>query len=178
MWKTRIVLTSAGVALAALAACGGANRTPHLMNLHPSGRGPDEFAILPPKALTLPKDLTALPTPSPGGANLTDPHPMDDAVVALGGKVHVAGGIPAADAGLVNYADRNGVTAGIRQSMAADDLALRRAHPGKLLERAFGLTTYFDAYKDMWLDTYAELARWRAAGVPTPSAPPEDSGKK
>ena len=55
----------------------------------------------------------------------------------------------------------------------ADDLDWRKKHKGKFLERAFSLTTYFDAYKDMWLDTYAELQRWRDAGLPTPSAPPE-----
>jgi hypothetical protein len=27
----------------------------------------------------------------------------------------------------------------------------------------------------MWLDTYAELQRWRDAGVRTPSAPPKDA---
>ena len=75
--------------------------------------------------------------------------------------------LPAADAGLVRYADRAGGIADIRASLAADDLAWRRKHPGKLLERAFSLTTYFDAYKAMWLDAYAELQRWRDAGVRT-----------
>ena len=175
MRKAWIVLTLAGVTLTA---CGGGNRVPHLMNLHSTTDGPDEFAILPPKALALPADMTALPDPTPGGGNLTDPHPMNDAIVALGGKVPKAGGIPAGDAGLVNYADRQGVDPAIRSKLAADDLALRKRHPGKFLERVFGLTTYFDAYRDMWLDEYAELAKWRAAGVPTPSAPPKDSGKK
>ena len=57
----------------------------------------------------------------------------------------------------------------------AEDLAFRKKHPGKLMERAFRLTTYFDAYRKQWLDQYAELARWRAAGVATPSAPPPAS---
>ena len=175
MRKAWMVLTLAGVSLTA---CGGNNRVPHLMNLHSTSDGPDEFAILPPKALTLPADMTALPVPTPGGGNLTDPHPLDDAVVALGGKVHAPGGIPAGDAGLVGYADRNGVDPAIRATLAADDLGFRKRHPGKLLERAFGLTTYFDAYRAMWLDEYAELAKWRAAGVATPSAPPKDNAKK
>ncbi len=173
MRKARMVLAGAGVALMALAACGGGKGTPHLMNLHSGTDGPDEFSILPPKALTIPPDLTALPDPTPGGANLTDQHPMDDAVVALGGKVRGSGGVPAADSGLVAYASRNGLTTGIRQSLAADDLAFRKKHPGKLLERAFGLTTYFSAYRAMWLDEYAELAKWRAVGARTPSAPPK-----
>lgn len=165
------------VASVGLTACGG-NKVPHLMNLRSTTDGPDEFAILPPKSLALPTDMAVLPPPTPGGANLTDPHPMDDAIVALGGKVPKAGGIPASDGGLVRYADRAGVTPGIRATLAADDLALRKKHPGKFLERIFGLSTYLQAYRDMWLDQYAELARWRAAGVPTPSAPPPDTGKK
>ena len=173
MRKARMVLAVAGVALMALSACGGGKGTPHLMNLRSGTDGPDEFSILPPKALAIPPDLTALPSPTPGGANLTDQHPMDDAVVALGGKPNAAAGIPASDSGLVAYASRNGLTAGIRGSLAADDLAFRKKHPGKLLERAFGLTVYFGAYKAMWLDAYAELVKWRAVGVRTPSAPPE-----
>lgn len=178
MRKARIGLAMAGLALVVLAACGGGDRTPLLMHLRSTTDGPDEFSILPPKALALPSDLTALPQPTPGGTNLTDQNPMDDAVAALGGKVHAAGGIPASDAGLVNYADRHGGTPGIRESLAADDLARRKRHPGKLLERAFGLTTYFQAYKDMWLDSYAEQARWRAAGLPTPSSPPAVKPKR
>ena len=175
MRQAWIVLAVASVTLTA---CGGGNRVPHLMNLRSTTAGPDEFAILPPKALALPADLVILPAPTPGGENLSDPHPMDDAIVALGGKVPKAGAIAASDTGLVRYADRNGITAGIRGTLAADDLALRKRHPGKLLERAFGLTTYFEAYRDMWLNAYAELAKWRAAGVRTPSAPPQDTGKK
>lgn len=174
MRKARVVVT---VALVALSACGGGDKVPHLMNLRSTTAGPDEFAVLPPKALSMPADLAALPDPTPGGANLTDPHPMDDAIVALGGKPRAAGGIPAADAGLVRYADRNGGSPDIRSKLAADDLAFRKKHPGKLLERAFGMTTYFEAYRAMWLDQYAELARWRAAGIRTPSAPPESTGK-
>ncbi len=178
MRKSRMVLAVAGVALMALGACGGnTGGGSHLMNLRSASDGPDEFAILPPKALELPADLTALPDPTPGGANLTDPHPQDDAIVALGGRVQAVGGVPAGDAGLVRYAGRNGGSADIRATLAAADLKLRKKHPGKLFERAFGLSTYFGVYRDMWLDTYAELQRWRDAGVSTPSAPPKDSGK-
>ncbi len=148
------------------------------MNLRSSTNGPDEFAILPPKPLVLPGDLAALPDPTPGGENRTDQHPLDDAVVALGGKPRApAAGVPVADAGLVGYSARGGVTQGIRPALAADDLAFRRKHPGKLLERAFGVNVYFSAYRDYWLDAYAELARWRQAGVATPSAPPEGAAR-
>ena len=175
---TRVVLAIAGAALLALTACGGGTKTPHLMNLRSSTDGPDEFAILPPKSLSTPPDLTALPDPTPGGENRTDQHPMDDAVVALGGKVHTpVAGVPAVDGGLVNYAARKGLSADIRSTLAADDLQFRRKRPGKLLERAFGVNVYYKAYHDYWLDAYAELARWRQAGVATPSAPPQDAVK-
>ena len=177
MRKSRMVLAVAGLVLLALSACGAHKGAPHLMNLHSSSDGPDEFALLPPKALALPEDLTALPDPTPGGENLTDQHPVDDAIVALGGKVPAVSGVPASDSGLVRYAGRAGGVADIRASLAADDLTWRKKHPGKFLERVFSLTTYYDAYKFMWLDAYAELQRWRDAGVRTPSAPPKDSGK-
>ena len=177
MRKARSVLAVAGLALMALSACGSKGPDTHLMNLHSGSDGPDEFSILPPKALTMPKDLTVLPPPSPGGANLTDQNPMGDAIVALGGKVGGAGGIPAADAGLVNYADRNGVSPGIRATLAQEDLTFRKRHPGRLLERAVGQTTYFQTYAPLSLNAYQELYRWRAAGVQTPSAPPKDTFK-
>ncbi len=172
-----MVLAMAGVVLLALSACGGHKGVPRLMNLHSSSDGPDEFALLPPKALEIPPDLTALPDPTPGGANLTDQNPINDAIVALGGKVPETKGIPTADSGLVRYAGRAGGITDIRASLADEDLAWRKKHPGKVLERVLSLTTYFDAYKAMWLDTYAELQRWRDAGVRTPSAPPKDAGQ-
>lgn len=176
MRNSRMVLALAGVALLAVGACGAHKGVPRLMNLHSTSNGPDEFAMLPPKALVLPEDLTALPDPTPGGANLTDQNPMEDAILALGGKVPEATGIPESDGGLVRYAGRAGGISDIRASLAANDLAWRKKHPGKLLERAFSLTTYFDAYKSMWLDSYAELQRWRDSGLRTPSAPPKDLG--
>jgi hypothetical protein len=167
-------MRKAGLVLAGvltLASCGSHDRVPHLMNLRSGTNGPDEFAILPPKGLELPPDLAALPDPTPGAGNLTDQHPKDDAILALGGKP----GAGTADGALVAYAARHGSDPAVRQSLAAEDLAFRKKHPGKLLERAFGLTTYFDAYRASWLDQYKELLRWRAKGVATPSAPPPAS---
>lgn len=164
MRKAGLVLAS----VVALVSCGPRDGQTHLMNLRSSTNGPDEFAILPPKGLELPQDLAALPEPTPGAGNLTDQHPKDDAILALGGKP----GAGAGDGALVAYAGRHGIDPAIRSSLAAEDLAFRKKHPGKLLERAFGLTTYFNAYRASWLDQYKELARWRAAGVATPSAPP------
>ena len=169
MRKAGLVL--AGVTLMALASCGSRDRVPSLMNLRSATNGPDEFSILPPKGLELPEDLAALPEPVPGGANLTDQNPQADAILALGGKP----GTGVNDNALVAYAARHGSDPGIRASLAAEDLEFRKKHPGRLLERLFNLTTYFNAYRDSWLDQYKELARWRAAGVATPSAPPPAS---
>lgn len=160
-----------------LAGCGGPV-DPRLMNLRSSGQGPDEFSILPPKALELPEDLTALPDPTPGGENLTDPKPFDEAIVALGGRPNTSTGIPAGDSALYAHATRFGVQGGIREQLADEDLEWRRRNNGRILERLFGTNVYFDAYRRLSLDQEAELARWRRAGVGNPSAPPFAQEKK
>ncbi|MFT4150839.1 MAG: DUF3035 domain-containing protein [Paracoccaceae bacterium] len=170
-------LALAGAAVFALAACGSGGE-PHLMNLHQTGQGPDEFGILPPKALSMPENLAQLPAPTPGGANRTDPTPEADAIVALGGRPGTPGVVPASDSGLYTYATRHGVQPGIRQQLAAEDYAFREKNDGRLLERVFKTNVYFKAYSSQALDQYAELAKWRARGLKTPSAPPEESLKK
>ena len=174
MRSARVVLAFAGAALLALAAC-GSDKAPDLMNLRSDSNGPDEFAILPPKALEMPTSLAELPAPTPGGANLTDPHPQDDAITALGGNPPATSGV--SDAGLYNYATRQGVTPGIRATLAAEDLEFRKKNNGRPLERLFNLNVYYKAYAKMSLDQHAELARWRAAGARTPSAPPRNKGE-
>lgn len=176
MRSTRGVLAIAGAALLALTAC-ASDKTPELMNLRASGNGPDEFGILPPKALELPEDLTALPEPTPGGVNLSDRDPMADALIALGGAPRRAGSVGGADGALVNHAARHGATPNIRATLAAEDLDFRRKNNGRLLERAFNVNVYFKAYKRMALDQFAELERWRKAGARTPSAPPQKLGE-
>lgn len=177
MRAARMVLAGAGVAVLALSACGGSDRTPQLMNIRSSGT-PDEFAILPPRALELPTDLAALPDPTPGGANRTDHDPEADAIAALGGQVRPAGGVPSGDGALVSAAARFGVTGDIRSTLAAEDLEWRRANNGRLLERIANVNVYFRAYQDMSLDQQGELWRWRQAGVRTPSAPPPQDGEE
>lgn len=177
MRSAKVVLTAAGAALLLLAACGN-GKPPILMNVHSTTDGPDEFGILPPKGLSLPTDIKDLPPPTPGGSNLTDPRPYDDAITALGGKPQAEGLVPAGDAGLYSYATRKGVSRDIRQSLAAEDLQWRRKHNGRPLERLFSINVYFKAYSKMALDQYAELARWRAAGAKTPSAPPKAAKAK
>lgn len=177
MRSAKVVMAAAGAAMLLLAACGN-GKPPVLMNVRSTTNGPDEFGILPPKGLAMPTDLQDLPAPTPGGSNLTDPNPYADAITALGGKPQAAGVIPAGDSGLYNYATRKGVTPDIRQALAAEDLQWRRKHNGRPLERLFSLNVYFKAYSKMALDQYAELARWRAAGAKTPSAPPKATKTK
>ena len=73
-----------------LAGCGGPT-DPRLMNLRSTGQGPDEFSILPPKALELPEDLTALPDPTPGGENLTDQRPFGFTEITFPGNIVLVG---------------------------------------------------------------------------------------
>jgi len=165
-----LALLSAVTLLSACAPTG----TPQLMNLRSSTDGPDEFAVLPPKSLELPTDLTSLPQPTPGGVNLTDRNPAGDAIVALGGKaIKPSAGYAAADAGLVGFTSRFGASADIRGQLAAEDLVWRQKHQGLILQRLIGLSVYYQAYAPLSLDPYAELAFWRARGVATPAAPPK-----
>ena len=175
MRSERLVLAGLCAALLALAACG--SDTPQLMNLQSSTAGPDEFGILPPKALEMPENLTDLPEPTPGGANLTDPQPMADAIIALGGNPSTTTGIPAADSALYAHVSRFGLLGDVRAVLAAEDLDYRRRNDGRLLERVFNVNVYFKAYRKQALDQYAELERWRQAGVRTPSAPPRLQGE-
>jgi Protein of unknown function (DUF3035) len=175
MTATRTVFALAAAVV--LSACGNGNDTPSLFNLEQQGNGPDEFAILPPRPLQLPENLAELPAPTPGGANLTDPTPNADAIVALGGNPGAAGGIPAGDAALVAHAGRLGTTPGIRDRLASEDLEWRRDNQGRVLERLFNVNVYYRAYADQSLDQQRELAFWRSRGARTPSAPPALPGE-
>ncbi|SEN31698.1 Beta-barrel assembly machine subunit BamF [Pseudorhodobacter antarcticus] len=168
-------LAVAALAMLVLTACGGGE--PRLMNVQSSGNGPDEFAILPPKALEMPKDLQTLPEPTLGGSNLTDPTPEADAVAALGGRLTTGAGIPAGDGALVNHAARYGRSASIRPDLAAEDLAFRSDNNGRILERLFNVNVYFKAYRRQSLNQQAELQRWRSRGARTVSAPPAQNGE-
>jgi len=169
------IIVIAGATLMSLAACGDGDGVPELMNLRQQGAGADEFGILPTKPLELPTDRAALPEPTPGGSNRTDPTPEGDAVAALGGNPAALGrtGIPAGDGGLVGHAARFGTSPAIRAQLAAEDLDYRRRNDGRLLERAFNVNIYYKAYEPLSLDQYAELERWRKVGARTVGAPPE-----
>lgn len=159
---------AAGVTLA------GCSNDPRLMNIGSGQDGPDEFAILPTKPLSMPPDLNILPAPTLGGGNITNPTPFGDAVGALGGNPQrlANNGIGAADGGLVSYSSRYGVQPGIRAELAAADVQWRAANSRRLLETLAQTSVYMRAYRPMMLDPNAELLRWRRAGAQTPSAPP------
>lgn len=164
-----------GVCLTALVACGGGDRG--VQQFRDASNGPDEFTSLPVATLETPPSLTELPTPTPGGANLTDPQPRADAIAALGGNPAALGAtaVPASDGALVNHVSRFGVSGDIRATLAEEDARLRtnraRFGGGGLFSR---VNPYFRVYARQALDAYAELARFRAAGVKTPSAPPAE----
>ncbi len=169
MQRKAMILSGMVCAVLALSAC-DRNKQPQLLNVKSNQEaGPDEFAILPAKPLTLPDDYKALPAPTKGGTNRTDVTPLEDAVIALGGNPKA--GI--SDGGLVNYVSRFGVTPNIRGSLATEDLEFRRKNDGRVLERVFNVNVYFKAYRKQSLDQYAELERLRGLGVRTNSAPPE-----
>ena len=131
--------------------------------------GPDEFSVLPTRPIEFPENFSALPPPTPGGFNLTDPNPTGDAIAALGGIQTNAGGIPASDTALIAAASRNGTDPAIRQILATEDAGvLRRATRGAGENRG----RYLAAYAGQALDAYAELLRFRNAGAQVPSAPP------
>lgn len=138
-----------------LTGCGGRTNT-----------GPDEFSVLPGKSLQSPDDLTNLPTPTPGGSNLTDPTPIGDAVTALGGRSSAVNrhGISALDGALLSHTSRYGVTPGLSSQASGQttNSGARRGLFGRLLSGFGGQA----------LNPFRELERLRAAGIRTPSAPP------
>ncbi|SLN36122.1 DUF3035 domain-containing protein [Pseudooctadecabacter jejudonensis] len=160
-----------GVMVLTLAACAGGDRG--LRDLRSNSGGPDEFQVNPVNPLVLPSDLSNLPAPTPGGANRVDPNPNGEAVAALGGNpaALVPAGIPATDSAIVAAAGRNGVDPSIRQTLAAEDQAFRSR--ASRLSFFGGRDRYFAAYARQALDAYAELQRFRNAGVATPTAPPQ-----
>lgn len=168
----RVISLTIGIAaLAGLVACGNDAK---LMNLSSGQSSPDEFGILPTRPITMPPDLALLPTPTPGGANITDPNPEADAVAALGGNpgALVDQGVAATDQGLVAYASRGGNDPAIRTTLARADQQYRSRNQPRILERLAGSSTYYRVYRRQSLDTQSELERWQRAGARTVTADP------
>jgi len=157
----------------ALAGCSGGG----LRQLSPPSAGPDEFLILPNKPLTAPADYNTLPTPTPGGLNLVDQNPTQDAIIALGGRAETPEntGIPASDGILVAQAGRYGVPADTRATLAETDAKFRKRKAVLSNFRLFKVDRYEQSYSRQKIDPFTQASRFRRAGVATPSAPPENN---
>ena len=102
--------------------------------------------------------------------------PQSDAVVALGGKSDQLEStkVGSGEQALITAASRNGVSAGIREELAAEDQAFRGKRKRDFMRRWIGSNgSYLRRYKDQSLDGYAELWRLQDLGVRTPTAPPK-----
>jgi hypothetical protein len=139
--------------------------------------GPDEFAVLPTKELEKPEDYETLPEPTLGSKNRVDLTPKRDAVVALGGKAEHfdSDRIGAGEQGLVTAASRFGVTADIREQLAAEDETYRHKNRARLIQKWYPDALYLKRHKEQSLNAYDELKRLRAMGIRTPSAPTQDN---
>jgi len=168
-----MALSRIALVFVALAVAGCSNQG--LRDLRSTGSGPDEFLILPSKPLEPPANFAELPAPTPGGTNLTDPQPQADAVAALGGRPSalVDQGVPSSDAGLVNYASRNGVPGNIRQTTTEEDEQFRQRR-GRLTQfRLFRTDRYSQVYRPQTMDPFDIERAARRNGIPTPTSPPE-----
>lgn len=178
--KTRMTRSPAILAAlalgAALALSGCGTGDPDLRNVRSTGEGPEEFGIVPNKPLELPPSFAELPQPEPNGENRTAQRPLEDAIAALGGvpgRARPLGAVPAADQALVQGASRFGRSADIRSVLAAEDLAFRE-QKSIFSWQLVREDQYNRAYSDQRLDPFAELERFRRAGVRTPAAPPRE----
>ncbi|OED48502.1 hypothetical protein AB838_11345 [Rhodobacteraceae bacterium (ex Bugula neritina AB1)] len=145
--------------------------------LQKPGSGPDEFLVLPTNPLSAPENYSSLPTPTPGGSNLTDPNPQGEAVVALGGKpaaLAATSGIPSGDAALVTASSRYGVEPEIRENLSAADAKFRHRNRNLGRIKIVPVDRYEQLYKKQSIDPFAVSEQFRKAGAATPSSPPEE----
>lgn len=157
-------------AVVALSACSGDKG---LRDLSDPSAGPEEFTVLPGKALAAPKSYSALPTPTPGQSNLADVNPNANAIAALGGNPARLQdtGVSSSDSGLVQTASRYGVPGNIRATTAAEDADFRKRRGRFTRIRLFKTDRYGDVYKNEALDAKATISASRRAGLKTPTAP-------
>ena len=162
-----------GMILVVVLGLAGCSRS-GLRQLESPSPGPDEFLILPVKPLTAPTDYNSLPTPTPGGSNLVDQHPIADAAAALGGnpKAYEDNGVPAADGVLVAQASRYGVPPGTRATLAEADAKFRKRKAFLANIRLFKVDRYEQSYQRESIDPFTQAGRFQAAGVRIPTAPP------
>ncbi len=167
----RIAGLVVSLAILTLSACG----EPRLRDLRSPSDGPDEFIVAPNLPLQQPEDLNALPAPTPGGRNITDARPLQDVAAALGGRAGSPNApVPGADAGLVNYASRQGVDPNIRAKLAKEDEAFRKRRARFANIKILPVDRYHQAYEPLSLDPSRVAAAYRRAGVKTPKSPPAE----
>ena len=155
----------------AISGCGSSG----LRELQQPSTGPDEFMVMPAGQLTPPENYASLPTPTPGGSNLTDQNPQADAVIALGGDpaaLNSGGGIPTSDGALVTASSRYGVQPDIRASLAAEDAAFRKRENRTARFKLFAVDRYEEAYNRQAINPFRVNQWFRNSGYGTPSAPP------
>ena len=167
--------TSRGMILGmVLALTLGACANTGLRTIRNSSNGPDEFLVQPVKPLQLPPDIAALPPPTPGGSNLVDHRPLDDAAIAVGGRAQSSPNapVPGSDGAVVTYASRFGVSGDIRQALAQEDAEFRRKRQRFTQYRIVPVDRYNEVYKRYAIDPFAVAESYRQIGVKTPSSPP------
>lgn len=163
------LIACALIAVTVLAAC----ENKGLRQVTSRGEGPDEFIIVPSKPLEEPESFSALPAPTPGGFNRTDQRPLEESVAALGGqRSSPNAAVPGSDAALVNHASRFGRESNIRATLAEADAQFRKRQSRLTQIRIFQEDTYDRAYRREALNPAQTAARFRRAGIPTPTAPP------
>ncbi|MCT4610920.1 MAG: DUF3035 domain-containing protein [Pelagimonas sp.] len=171
MRKTHLAI----LACVGLAACAGTDGPSRPLNDLRTGSGkPEEFGILPVKPLVQPENYASLPEPTPNGANRSDLTPKADAVAALGGnpnRLNAGTAIPRSDTALINRVSRNGRSDTVRQELAEQDAAHRKAK-SRFTWSIVPRDNYARAYRGERLEPYSWLGRFRRAGAQTPAAPP------
>ena len=140
-----------------------------LRDLYDVGTGPEEFAVLPSKPLTIPSNLKNLPVPDLAAGNLADPTPKRDLIETLGGSIDNSISIPEKDKNLLKYVSRAGVDANIREELAEEDRKFLRRMGVLTSVKLFRVDRYNQIYRKMTLSAPKELERWRSLGVRTPS---------
>lgn len=167
--------TSRGVILGMILALTlGACANTGLRTLRSNSSGPDEFLVQPVKPLQLPPDTAALPPPTPGGRNLVDANPLEDAVIAVGSQSlsSPTGPIPGGDSAVVTYASRFGVSGDIRQALAQEDADFRKRRGRFTQYRIVPVDRYNQVYQRFAIDPFTVAESYRRIGVATPSSPP------
>ncbi len=162
--RASLVITGLCVA-AALTGCGKSE----LRLFEERKNAPDEFLLLPAGALEDPADYTTLPSPTPGGSNLTDRDPQAEAIAALGGNAAAAGS--SGDSALLTATNRYGVQGDIRQELSEEDEKLRKRNAFLINLKLFPTDKYAEIYEKQTLDAEEAAIVFQNAGIPTPNAP-------